>query len=591
VTLNGRPLYLQLCLDQSYHPGGYYTFPSDAFMKNEILLSKKLALSGNRIHIKVEVPRKLYWADKMGVLIQADVPNAWGKACDAMFDEHWACFEGMVKRDFNHPSIYQWTLFNETWGLLSKPYISRTGRYTEETRRRVAETYRRAKTLDPTRLIDDNSATLGDHTETDVNTWHIYLPRQEWMTAMDDVCRNTYPGSQWNYAPGYRQNGVPMMSAENGTYCVGGHADCDLTWNYHGMINAFRRRLKCAGWCYTEHHDVRAEWNGYVRDDRTLKYFGLDDLADGMTLADLHAKAVITFHGRPGCEMGEEVAPGASVEIPVGVSFVTDAFAGKKLTLSTRAWWYDDCGRRCLRRETTSADSFPAKSWQCEKLWNEKFTAPDGPACGCVIFDLMADGARIARNFWSFSTVARAAGMPRPKCASWSEGVADVLNGLKLNGFGKGWFDYELEAPAQGGIFRAELSAKRTNGKDRRGRERSIDYVMGKRTVDRARNPGGYPQTSEKTYPANLIVRIGGKVASTRVLPDDPADYRGLLSWYAQRPGKVLRDAGSYGYLVEVNVPPQAVKDGKVTVRLESDAGLAVYGARFGRYPLAPSVK
>jgi hypothetical protein len=114
---------------------------------------------------------------------------------------------------------------------------------------------------------------------------------------------------------------------------------------------------------------------------------------------------------------------------------------------------------------------------------------------------------------------------------------------------------------------------------------------MGKRTVDRARNPGGYPQTSEKTYPANLIVRIGGKVASARVLPDDPADYRGLLSWYAQRPGKVLRDAGSYGYLVEVNVPPQAVKDGKVTVRLESDAGLAVYGARFGRYPLAPSVK
>ena len=74
VTLNGKPIYLQLTLDQSYHPDGFYTFPSDEFMKNEILISKNLALSGNRVHIKVEVPRKLYWADRLGLLIMADVP-------------------------------------------------------------------------------------------------------------------------------------------------------------------------------------------------------------------------------------------------------------------------------------------------------------------------------------------------------------------------------------------------------------------------------------------------------------------------------------------------------------------------------------
>ena len=119
VTLNGKPIYLQLCLDQSYHPEGWYTFPSDEFMKNEIMISKKLGLSGNRVHIKVEVPRKLYWADKLGVLIQADVPCAWGDVSEKMFEEHWKCFTAMVKRDYNHPSIYQWTLFNETWGLFS----------------------------------------------------------------------------------------------------------------------------------------------------------------------------------------------------------------------------------------------------------------------------------------------------------------------------------------------------------------------------------------------------------------------------------------------------------------------------------------
>ena len=83
VTLNNKPIYLQLTLDQSYHPDGWYTFPSDEFMKNEILISKKLALSGNRVHIKVEVPRKLYWADKLGLLIMADVPCAWGRTCRA----------------------------------------------------------------------------------------------------------------------------------------------------------------------------------------------------------------------------------------------------------------------------------------------------------------------------------------------------------------------------------------------------------------------------------------------------------------------------------------------------------------------------
>ena len=48
--------------------------------------------------------------------------------------------------------------------------------------------------------------------------------------------------------------------------------------------------------------------------------------------------------------------------------------------------------------------------------------------------------------------------------------------------------------------------------------------------------------------------------------------------------------AGSYGWLVEVPVAAEAVKDGKVTVRLEADNGLAVYGAKFGRYPLSPHV-
>src|SRR5262249_45248883 len=39
IALNNKPIHLQITLDQSYHPEGFYTFPSDAFMRDEILRS------------------------------------------------------------------------------------------------------------------------------------------------------------------------------------------------------------------------------------------------------------------------------------------------------------------------------------------------------------------------------------------------------------------------------------------------------------------------------------------------------------------------------------------------------------------------
>ena len=61
--------------------------------------------------------------------------------------------------------------------------------------------------------------------------------------------------------------------------------------------------------------------------------------------------------------------------------------------------------------------------------------------------------------------------------------------------------------------------------RERCGR-RQIDYVVGKRSAERTKNPSAYPQTSDEKFPANLTVRVGGKVALKRVLPDDPADHR-----------------------------------------------------------------
>jgi len=601
VTLNGKPVYLQLCLDQSYHPEGWYTFPSDEFMKNEILISKKLGLSGNRVHIKVEVPRKLYWADKLGVLIQADVPCAWGDADEKMFEEHWKCFEAMVKRDFNHPSVYQWTLFNETWGLFNNRSLQmglaagnggKKRVYRDSTQRRVADAYRKAKELDVTRLVEDNSACNNDHVVTDVNSWHAYCSGYSWERMVADWCAKTFVGSKENYIGGREQHGEPMMNSECGNVWGyhGSTGDCDFSWDYHLMMNAFRRHLKCAGWLYTEHHDVCNEWNGYVRFDRSPKYDGLDELA-GMTLADFHRDAFLFFAGTPGYETGEMLAPRQTVKIPVGVSFTTDKYAGKPLQLVFSEWFFDCRGLKVPVDWKSVCLTGTGKSWQCEKLWDVDFQAPSEAACGCVVMALKSDGKEIARNFWSYGVTNA---VPKTVVASkseWSGGTTNVLGSLKLNGFGKGFFEFELAAPGEGGTFRAELSAKRKNGKDSGDYDRKgLDYMLGGGSYDRSKNPNSYPQTSDEKFPSTVKVFVGGTLVKTVTLTDDPADHRGILSWLSQPHVWRLREAGSYGWLVEAPVPAAAVKNGKVTVRLEADDGLAVYGPAFGRYPFGPHV-
>jgi beta-galactosidase/beta-glucuronidase len=106
IAINNKPVYMQLALDQSYHPTGFYTFPTDEFMKNEIVLAKKIGLNGIRTHIKADVPRKLYWADKLGCLVMADLPNFWGEPGKEAQAESEYTLKEMIKRDYNHPAIF-----------------------------------------------------------------------------------------------------------------------------------------------------------------------------------------------------------------------------------------------------------------------------------------------------------------------------------------------------------------------------------------------------------------------------------------------------------------------------------------------------
>jgi len=122
--------------------------------------------------------------------------------------------------------------------------------------------------------------------------------------------------------------------------------------------------------------------------------------------------------------------------------------------------------------------------------------------------------------------------------------------------------------------------------------------MLGKGTHDPSLNPNSYPMTDERTYPSAVRVRIGGDVVGVFDLPDDPADHRGILSWHAQKRDNTLTEAGSYGYLISAEIPrkvlQQAARKGTLVIRLEVDeavaGGLAIYGERFGRYPLDPTL-
>ncbi len=616
VLLNDKPVYLQLALDQSYHPEGYYTFPSDQFMRDEILRSRQIGLNGNRIHIKVEVPRKLYWADRLGVLIMADVPNSWGPPDEPMRRETEYALRGMVQRDYNHPSIFCWVNFNETWGLRSgdKGYLP-------ETQAWVESVYHLTKQLDPSRLVEDNSACNFDHVATDINSWHAYLPGYEWQKTLDQVCRDTHPGSGWNFVPGRAQQDQPLLNSECGNVWgyEGSTGDVDWSWDYHIMMNEFRRHPKICGWLYTEHHDVINEWNGYYRYDRSDKHTGLGDLAPGMSLRDLHSP----FYIAADRAMCRTVQPGARLEVPLCASFMTDADVGTPLTLEMELYGWDALGNR--RSYWQSARDVPYQPWLNQDLEPIELTAPTEPALTVLALALKdAGGAVLHRNFTTYlvedgpaardEIVTNHARRQRIlrfapgtfRDARWSLRQWNVLDGLKVNGAGAGYFEYAVEWPhdlmledVASVTLRMEVSAKQLFGKDRDDPlQRDGDFMRGEGTHDPSSNPNAYPMTDEERFPSAVRVRVMGQVAGVFELPDDPADHRGILSWHAQARDRHLQEAGSYGYLVEASLPRAAVQQAsesrQLVIRLEVDealpGGLAVYGQRFGRYPLDPTL-
>jgi hypothetical protein len=397
----------------------------------------------------------------------------------------------------------------------------------------------------------------------------------------------------------------------------GSTGDVDWSWDYHRAVDAFRRHPKLAGWLYTEHHDVINEWNGYWRADRSAKATGFGEIVAGMTLRDLHAPVYVAVGG---AELSRSARPEERIDVPLYASFLSGSKAfGDSLTLRAELRGWNALGEE--KSYGTYVRRVPYGAWMSRALTPLPVTMPSEPAVLVLGVRLEnATGGVLQRNFTTFVVEgdvpaqvtladrrrARVARVPATdvRDARWTLKQWTVLD-RKLNGAGSGFFEYRIPWPAGldardvvEATFLVEASAKRLNGKDRDTTAAQGDYMRGGGFQDRSRNPNSYPMTSASKFPSAVTVRVNGVSAGRFQLADDPADSRGILSWHAQPHDGHLYEAGSYGQLLRVPIPPDAIaraaQSGEVIVRLEVDdrlpGGLAIYGSRFGRYPLDPTI-
>ncbi len=282
VYLNNKPYYQKLVLDQGYWPDGLLTAPSDEDLKRDIELAKAMGFNGCRKHQKVEDPRFLYWADRLGFLVWGECASAPSFSTDAAARLTLEWIE-IVERDFNHPCIVAWVPLNESWGV---PMV----RSCKQQQYHSLALYSLIHSLDPTRLVVSNDG--WEMTKTDICAIHNYNHGQpdehdkyeyfkQSLSTKEQILRSQ-PGRRGIYANGFAHEGEPIMLTEFGgiAYRVGSEPG----WGYTSVsseeefLREYRRILEAVyasavihGFCYTQLTDVEQEVNGLLTYDRKFK--------------------------------------------------------------------------------------------------------------------------------------------------------------------------------------------------------------------------------------------------------------------------------------------------------------------------------
>ncbi len=279
-VLNGRPLLLQFVLDQGYWPDSGLTAPDDEAFQRDIALIKQLGFNGVRKHQKVEDPRFLYWADRLGLLVWEEMPSAYRytrRSIDRVTRE-WAA---ALDRDLNHPCIIAWVPLNESWGVPDLPDSPAQRHY-------VQALYHLTKTIDPERPVIGNDG--WESVATDIIGIHDYdanpkaIAKRYGLSEVEThLFQRERPGGKilrLASDPALEQSPI-MLTEFGGISLQAAGADTwgystsstsqELAQQYCALMAAVRSLPALAGFCYTQFTDTYQETNGLLHADRTPK--------------------------------------------------------------------------------------------------------------------------------------------------------------------------------------------------------------------------------------------------------------------------------------------------------------------------------
>ena len=123
-----------------------------------------MGFNGVRKHQKIEDPRYLYWADRLGLLVWEEMPSAY-RFTDRSIQRVSREWIAAIERDTSHPCIVAWVPINESWGVPNLPTSAAERHY-------VQALYHLTKTLDPTRPVIGNDG--WESVATDIIGIHDY---------------------------------------------------------------------------------------------------------------------------------------------------------------------------------------------------------------------------------------------------------------------------------------------------------------------------------------------------------------------------------------------------------------------------------
>jgi hypothetical protein len=605
LSLNNKPIYLRGALYQSYHPDGIYTASDARTLRNDIAFARESGFDFLRVHIKLDDPILLYYADTLGIMLMQDFPN-FGEGGDTPLGRRR--FEEMmrlgIQRDCNHPAIIAWCIFNETWGFGGQTelmkLITPTTRATKQRAREAAaklantssfqwvhEMWQLAKQLDPTRLIEDMSVVVWEHlaayghVDTDINSWHFYIDDYARAKAhIENVVAKTHPGSNFNYIEGYQQRDAPLINSEYGG--VGAlDGDRDVSWSFKFLTNELRRHGQLSAYIFTELHDVEWEYNGLLNYDRTPKEFGYPPtIINQGDVLPVNAAPIST------------VAPGAPLEVEV----LSSHFSRRRCENVTLHWLYSGIDTLGTHHPALARGRarIPFTHHRVELARQLTLQAPAQPMlCTLSVAAVLPDGTPVAGNFVQHFVTAGPllerddqgnTLILRRRVTDWIDAEwsgthssrDEAAQAGSCHGHGHGFFEWEFTDEVIPLIGQAK-------------RVRVFCEVS-------ARRPDT-PQTDSHRFPTQFELLINDLPVHRTLLPDHPHDTRGALSYL--RGGR-----GAYGYLMRAafegalleRVAATAARNGTLRFRcaVPADArphgGLTVYDYDCGRFPIGPTI-